>query len=101
MELDPRVSPRIAGFLIEDEICGLHVNRVLEFSRSGLIGSSYALRVRLQIDRDLARASHISGLLVILKVFTVNLIEARRTLAVDRHHHVCEFDAASSFELHR
>src|SRR5579864_2590390 len=77
------------------------MNRVLQFFGSSLVLTGKAPWVRLKINRDLAMAGDVAGLLIVFELFPVHLIEARGIRAVDGDGHIVQFRAAASFELNR
>ena len=75
------------------------MKRILQFLWRSLIRAQHALRIGLQINRDLAITGDVSGLLVVFEILTVNLIEARRTPPINRDRHIVEFRPSALFKL--
>ena len=72
-----RIGERVAAILVEYQIAGLQVNRILHFLRRGLVWAGQPGRIGDQIDLYFALCGYVASLLVISKIFAIDLIESR------------------------
>src|SRR5204863_8050265 len=75
------------------------MQRVLQFLWGLLVGTQDSLRIRLQVNRDLACARDISRLLVVFEILTIDLIKTRGITPVESNGHVVQLRAPPLLEL--
>ena len=99
-KIDSLLCVSITGLLIEDQTAGLQVEGILQFFRRGLVGIENTPGIGFQINLDLALGSHISGLLVVFEVGTIDPVIPAGVASIYGDGNIVKFSASALLELH-